>query len=212
MKKIMKQHQLIALLCASVLLIPKTASADETATGDPLAERLFPPDLILHNGEAIGLSDEKRQEVMSCAERAQARFQELEQALLKEREALVALLDRGKADEPALVKQLDNVIARESDIRKEQFRLMLSLRKLLTAEQQARLNQLRKTHNPSALEARLKEKVARVEAGLQKTASNGGNPSSIAEKMQPFPELMRVGKVQEAEALLDKVLRELEAK
>jgi hypothetical protein len=30
--------------------------------------------------------------------------------------------------------------------------------------------------------------------------------------MQPFPELMRVGKVQEAEALLDKVLGELEAK
>jgi hypothetical protein len=67
-------------------------------------------------------------------------------------------------------------------------------------------------HNPSATEARLKEKVARVEAGLQKIANGGGDPSSITERMQQFPELMRVGKVKEAEGLLDRVLKELEEK
>ena len=208
----MKLNRLFVLLCASVLLISKTVSADETASGDPLAERLFPPDLILHNGEAIGLSDEKRQEILSRMEKAQVRFQELQQALLKEQDAMVALLDREKPDETALLKQLDSLFARERDIKREQFGLMLSLRNLLTAEQQARLKGLRKTHNPSAMEVRLKEKLARVEAGVQKIASSGGDPSSIAEKMQPFPELMRVGKVKEAEGLLDRVLNELEAK
>ncbi len=62
------------------------------------------------------------------------------------------------------------------------------------------------------MEAKLKDKLSRVEAGVQKLASNGGDPSAVAEKMQQFPELMRAGKVKEAEALLDRVLKELEAK
>jgi len=206
----MKLNRIIILMLASLALVSNPARADEPA--DPLAERLFPPDLILHNGEAIGLSDEKRQEIVSRMEKAQARFQELEPALRKERDAMVALLDREKADETVLLKQLDALIAREREMKREQFGLMLSLRNLLTGQQQARLKELRKTHAPSVLEARLKEKLARVEAGVQKLANSGGDPSSIAEKMQPFPELMRAGKVKEAEALLDRVLKELEAK
>jgi len=86
------------------------------------------------------------------------------------------------------------------------------LRTVLTSEQKARLKELRKTDTPSALESRLKEKLARVEAGVQRLASSGGDPSLIAEKMQQFPELMRVGKVKEAEVLLDRVLKEIEAR
>jgi Spy/CpxP family protein refolding chaperone len=199
-------------MSVSVALVSNIARADEPAAADPLAARLFPPDLVLHNGEAIGLSDEKRQEVVSRVEKAQTRFQELEQALRKERDAMMAQLDREKPDEAAVLKQLDVLLAREREMKREQFGLMLSLRNMLTAEQQVRLKELRKTHAPSVLEARLKEKLARVEAGVQKIASNGGDPSSIAEKMQQFPELMRAGKVKEAEALVDRVLKELEAK
>jgi hypothetical protein len=198
-------------MSVSVALVSNIARADEPAA-DPLAARLFPPDLVLHNGEAIGLSDEKRQEIVSRVEKAQTRFQELEQALRKERDAMMAQLDREKPDEAAVLKQLDVLLAREREMKREQFGLMLSLRNMLTAEQQVRLKELRKTHAPSVLEARLKEKLARVEAGVQKIASNGGDPSSIAEKMQQFPELMRAGKVKEAEALVDRVLKELEAK
>jgi hypothetical protein len=111
------------------------AARGETASRDPFAERLFPPDLILHNGEAIGLSDQQRQEVLSRVEKAQARFQELEQALHKEQDAMAALLDQEKPEEGAVLKQLDTLIVRERDIEREQFGLMLSLRNLLTAEQ-----------------------------------------------------------------------------
>lgn len=208
----MRLNRLFLLMSVSVALVSNIARADEPAAADPLAARLFPPDLVLHNGEAIGLSDEKRQEVVSRVEKAQTRFQELEQALRKERDAMMAQLDREKPDEAAVLKQLDVLLAREREMKREQFGLMLSLRNMLTAEQQVRLKELRKTHAPSVLEARLKEKLARVEAGVQKIASNGGDPSSIAEKMQQFPELMRAGKVKEAEALVDRVLKELEAK
>ena len=208
----MKLNRLIVLMFGSLVLVLTSTGADGPAPADPLAERLFPPDLILHHGEAVGLSDEKRQEILSRVEKARARFQELEQALVKERDVLVALLDREKQDETALLKQLDRMSDRERELKREQFGLMLWLRNVLTAEQQARLKELRKTHAPSALESRLKQKLARVEAGVQKLATSGGDPSSIAEKMQQFPELMRVGKVKEAEGLLDRALKELEAK
>ena len=208
----MKLNPLLIRLCASLLLGSNTTRAEEPAAADPLAERLFPPDLILHNGEAIGLSDEKRQEILSRVEKAQAGFRELESALAKERAAMVALLDKEKPDETAVLKQLDNLLAREGDIKREQFGLMLSLRNMLTAPQQVLLKELRKTYTPSAVESRLKEKLERVEAGVQKLASNGGDPSSIGEKMQEFPELMREGKVKEAEEFLDGVLKELEGK
>lgn len=206
----MKLDQIAIVTCAAIALLSNAARANEPA--DPFAERLFPPDLILHNGDAIGLSDEKRQEIVSRMEKAQPRFQELEQGLKKERDAMVTLLDREKPDETALLKQLDALLAREREIKREQFGLMLSLRNMLTSEQQARLKELRKTHAPSVVEMRLKEKLAQVETGVQKFAGSGGDPSSIAEKMQKFPELMRAGKVKEAEALLDRVLTELEAK
>ena len=208
----MKLTSLLVLFCASLLLCSNKTRAEEPAAADPLAERLFPPDLILHNGEAIGLSDEKRQEILSRVERAQARFRGLESALAKERAAMVALLDKEKPDETAVLKQLDNLLAREGDIKREQFGLMLSLRNMLTAPQQVRLKELRKTYTPSAAESRLKEKLGRVEAGLQKLGSNGSDPSSLGEKMQKFPELMREGRMKAAEDLLDGVLNELEGK
>lgn len=207
----MKLDRLLVLLCATLLLSLRPASAAETTGGDPLGESLFPPDLILQNGEAIGLSDAKRQEIQALMEKAQGRFPELQQALQKEQATLIALVDR-KAPDDAILKQLDSLIARERDFKREQITLMLSLRRFLSVEQQAKLKELRKTHNPAAIEARLKEKLARVEAGVQKIVSGGGQPVSIMAKMQSLPELMRLGKVEEAEGLLDQVLNQLDAK
>src|SRR5215831_16380880 len=116
----MKLTSVLVLLCASLLLISNTTRAEAPAAADQLAERLFPPDLILHNGEAIGLSDEKRQEILSRVEKAQERFRGLESALVKERASMGALLDTEKPDEKAVLKQLDNLLARERDIKRDQ--------------------------------------------------------------------------------------------
>jgi hypothetical protein len=57
---------------------------------------------------------------------------------------------------------------------------------------------------------RLTEKVERVKAGVQKWAASGRHPSTIIEAMQEkFKPLMEAGKVVEAEAVLDRVLEQL---
>ena len=58
---------------------------------------------------------------------------------------------------------------------------------------------------------RLTEKVERVEAGVQKWESSGRDPSEIGKRMvEEFKPLMEAGKVVEAEAVLDRVLEQLD--
>src|SRR5947208_9012393 len=71
--KLMKLNRLVVLMFGSLVLLSTPASAAGTAPSDPLAERLFPPDFILHQGQATGLSDDKRQKVRSRVQHARAR-------------------------------------------------------------------------------------------------------------------------------------------
>ncbi len=61
--------------------------------------------------------------------------------------------------------------------------------------------------DPEAMRKRLTEKVALVQAGAQKWAESGRDPSAIGQAMQEkFKPLMDAGKVKEAEAELDRLL------
>ena len=62
--------------------------------------------------------------------------------------------------------------------------------------------------NPVEITKRLTEKVQRIQEGAQKWAASGRDPSEIAKTMQEkFQPLMEAGKIVEAEALLDKMLK-----
>ena len=64
--------------------------------------------------------------------------------------------------------------------------------------------------SPQETEKRLTEKVERVKAGAQKWAASGRDPSEIIKTMQEkFAPLMNEGKVVEAEAVIDGVLKRL---
>ncbi len=68
--------------------------------------------------------------------------------------------------------------------------------------------------NPSSDDTvkRLTAKVERVQAGAQKWAASGRDPSTIGKAMEEkFKPLMEAGKVVEAEAELDRVLEQLKA-
>ena len=63
------------------------------------------------------------------------------------------------------------------------------------------------TTDPEAMRKRLTDKVALVQAGAQKWAESGRDPSAIAQAMEEkFKPLMEGGKAVEAEAELDRVL------
>src|SRR5262245_24106601 len=77
---------------------------------DPLAESLFPPELILEHSDAIGLTEEQRTSLMGELQKAEDRFGDLHQKLQKEIEAAAALLKKDQVDETAALDQLEKIL------------------------------------------------------------------------------------------------------
>jgi Spy/CpxP family protein refolding chaperone len=127
---------LFALLCP-------IAAAQPAGGPDPLAEQVFPPELVMQHQQAIGLTDSQREAIKSEARQAQRKLTDLQWQLQDEVEKLVALMKPASPDEARVLAQLDRVLAAERDIKREHLTLVVRLKGKLTAEQQAKLRELR---------------------------------------------------------------------
>lgn len=128
---------------AWVLLFPLLLAAQQPPGRDPIAENLFPPELVMSHQKAIGLDDTQKASIRGELLKAQTRFTELQWQLQDAMEALVSLLKQPAVDEPRILSQLDKVLNSERDIKRAQITLLVRIKNTLTPEQQARLQKLR---------------------------------------------------------------------
>jgi Spy/CpxP family protein refolding chaperone len=119
------------------------ASSLGAQQADPLAELMFPPDLVMARQNAIGLSDAQKTYLRAEVLKAQTRFTELQWQLQDAMEGLTGLLKQPKADESQVAAQLDKVLASEREIKRAQISLLVRIKNDLTPEQQHRLQALR---------------------------------------------------------------------
>jgi Spy/CpxP family protein refolding chaperone len=140
----------LILLGATLLLTAPTlaqqappAPPAAPAPHDPLAESLFPPELVMANQRAIGLDDEQKAYLRREISEAQARFLNLQWDLQDAMESLKSLLDQEQVNEQQILAQLDKVLDAERRIKRAQMGLMVRIKNKLTAEQQARLREFR---------------------------------------------------------------------
>lgn len=140
----------LILLGATLLLTAPTlaqqappAPPAAPAPHDPLAESLFPPELVMANQRAIGLDDEQKAYLRQEISEAQARFLNLQWDLQDAMESLKSLLDQEQVNEQQILAQLDKVLDAERRIKRAQMGLMVRIKNKLTAEQQARLREFR---------------------------------------------------------------------
>ena len=204
--KIMLVHSLILGLMAAAW--PGTA-ADAGHPPDPMAENLFPPELILQRQYEIGLSAEKRESIMARLQQTQERLQGLQSQLQKELETLNSFLKKQPVDAKEALAQLEKVASREQPIRRAQLELLITLKNSLTVEQQAKLRELKRQSAGEPAFAALGQKIDQIKAGVEAWQNAGRDPSAIAELMQGFDPLMKEGKLKEAQALLDRALAAL---
>ena len=111
---------------------------------DPVAEELFPPDLVMQYHQEINLNEGQSRAIRDEIQRAQAKFVDMQWDLQSETEKLVLLLKARPADEGAVLAQMDKVLDRERTIKKTQMSLLLRIRNLLTDVQQSKLMELRR--------------------------------------------------------------------
>jgi len=143
----------LAIFCAVLLLAASTAFAQQPppAPGpDPVGEHLFAPELIMAHQEAIGLAPDQKTYIRAEIGKAQGQFSDLQWQLQDAMERLASLLKPQSVDESAVLAQLDKVLAAEREIKRTQLTLMIRIKNKLTAQQQARLEEMRHPANRPA--------------------------------------------------------------
>jgi len=206
----MKLNLIVALLLTCLFALAQPPHPD------PVAENLFPPELIMHNADAIGLTEEQQEQLQSDLYKARERFEEMHAKREKQLEATAALLKKERIDEAAALAQLEKLFDQEREVRRAHFGLMVALKNKLTPEQQAKLQEIKKhAPKPDRAEPRpgkpppasLQEKMKKLKAGVKKLEDEGGDATSIGELMLEFKPLMDEQKFKPAEELLDQALK-----
>jgi Spy/CpxP family protein refolding chaperone len=138
---------LVRTLFLALLFVATQASAQAPGP-DPIAENLFPPDLVMQNQQAIALTDAQKEFLKGEVKQAQGRFTDLQFQLQEEMEKLVGLLKPAQPDEQRVLAQLDRVLAAEREIKRAQIALVVRIKDRLTPDQQAKLRELRPKQPP----------------------------------------------------------------
>lgn len=110
---------------------------------DPLGQNFFPPELVMQNQQAIGLSDEQKSYLRTEIRDAQMKFTDLQWKLQDEAEKMVSLVKQPHVDEQQALAQLDKVLSVEREVKRAQIALLVQIKNKLTPEQQAKLDELR---------------------------------------------------------------------
>jgi Spy/CpxP family protein refolding chaperone len=188
------------ILFAALLLCVGATVRAQPAPSDPFAEHLYPPDFVLQRQQLIALTQEQRRFIEGAVQKTQTRVQEAEKRKQQETQKLAALVDHERVNEAAALAQSDRIASADQEIGRAQLGLLISIKNKLTPEQLAKLKAL-KTKLLS-----LQAKAERIQSGFQRWQDQGRDPSPLAQIMQQVEPLMRDGKDEEAEALLDRAL------
>jgi len=144
----MKGPSILLLLACAALVSPAAGAADAPAApppDDPIAQHLFPPELIMKHSAEINLEPQQRAEIKEAVLQAQTRFLDAQWELQGETAKMVHLLQARLVDEKAVLAEADRVMDLERQIKKTQLSLLIRLKNLLTPAQQSRLAALRKS-------------------------------------------------------------------
>ena len=114
------------------------------APGDRMEQNFFPPELVMRNQKALALTPDQQSSIRSEMQKMIARFTDLQWQLSAEEETMESLVKADRPDEKQILAQLDKVLTIENDIKRSQLTALVRIKNLLTAEQQAKLTELKK--------------------------------------------------------------------
>ena len=123
--------------------------ADGPPPGDAMAEQMFPPELVMHNQRALGLTEDQQKTIREAVKSAQGKFTDLQWQQADAAEALQGLVKQERVDETQALAQLDKLLGFENQIKHAQLGLMLRIKNTLTAEQQQKLRELKRNLRPA---------------------------------------------------------------
>ena len=136
-----------ALLLATALMVPAALSAQpgfEPRGNNPIKRFIFPPDLIMSHQDEIGLSAEQRRQIIAEVQQMEADLVPLRFEVGEVTQQMAKLLSAPRVDEEEVLALADRIMGLEGEIKKRHLTLVIRIKNLLTAEQQSRLQELRR--------------------------------------------------------------------
>lgn len=110
--------------------------------GPPMEHNLFPPELILMNQLALGLTADQLTAVKKLVNDTHGRVLDFQIDLHRVTEQLQSALDNSKLDEPAVLALASQAMDLEKQIKTAHLSLMIKVKNLLTPEQQEKARAL----------------------------------------------------------------------
>lgn len=144
-------NRVTTALAALMIALPAVAQQPAQPGGppqDPLAGAVFPPELIMQNQEAAGLTEEQRTFMMTEIQRVQSQAMPIQWRMQREVEKLAALLRQDRSDEARVLAQVDTVLSVEREMKRMQMTLLVRLKNKLTPEQRTRLREMQAAQRP----------------------------------------------------------------
>jgi Spy/CpxP family protein refolding chaperone len=117
---------------------------DGQPADDPIAQNLFPPELVMKYRQEINLDEGQSRAIKEAIQKAQAKFLDMQWDMQSETGKLAQLLKARPVDENAVLAQVDQVLNREREIKKTQITLLVRIKNQLTEAQQNKLMELRR--------------------------------------------------------------------
>jgi Spy/CpxP family protein refolding chaperone len=139
---VLRRPALVAVAVATVLAAIAVTRA-ESPGEDPVAQQLFPPELVMKYGQEIGLDDAQRAAIKQAIQPAQTKFLDAQWDMQAAAQKMVRLLQARPIDEAAVLAQADKVMGLEHDVKRTQLSLLVRIKNVLTEAQQAKLADLR---------------------------------------------------------------------
>lgn len=119
------------------------------APHDPLANVMFPPDLVMQHQRELGLTDQQKTYMRGEIGKTSARFNDLQWQLHDAMEALGETMKSNVVNEQQALAQLDRVLETERDIKRLHMELAIKIKNNLTPDQQQKLQGLRRIREPN---------------------------------------------------------------
>jgi Spy/CpxP family protein refolding chaperone len=96
------------------------------------------------NQNALSLTDRQRSTIQQEMQQAQAKFTDLQWKMSGEGEKLARLLQSTPVPETQVLEQVDRILGIERDVKRTHLTLLMRIKNALTAEQQAKLSEMRR--------------------------------------------------------------------
>ena len=203
---------------ASVSLIANETTAQEGG----FVGQLIPPELVMRNRSEIRLGDDQIQEIGKITGEFREKVESLQRTVEQHNQKLIQLLQTDSIEEAVALKQLQSYLDAEQELKQTHFTAMIRIRNVLTLEQRTKLIAKRKAmrpnqaikpataRTPNETELRLRGKVEQIKKEVESRASKGTPPMEAAKLMKEFSGNMQKGRIDEAEAILDRVMNMLD--